>query len=103
MEIDPQQVASDTFYWKHGPCCAGCDWWRRLNTMIGECTQSAPVSGRERMSMLGITVLSCNVDAGHIVTPRDHYCGEFADTFDWPSLGPFYLRKIGAPAQREEG
>ena len=39
-----------------------------------------PVSGAERLAMLGMTGISCTVGAGHIMTPREHYCGEFKDT-----------------------
>ena len=30
--------------------------------------------------MLGITGTSLRVDAGHIMTTREHVCGEFRDT-----------------------
>ena len=69
----------DAFNREHGPCCAGCDWWRWYNSMVGDCTRTAPVSGAERISMLGMTGTSCAVGAGHIMTPREHYCGEFKD------------------------
>jgi hypothetical protein len=42
-----------------------------------------PVAGHERFALLGVTWTSYPVKAGHIVTPRDHYCGEFLDTYDW--------------------
>lgn len=100
--MDTRQESIDAFYWRHGPCCAGCDWWRHITPSAGECTRTAPTPGQERFSMLEIQFASLNPGAGHIITPRDHRCGEFVDTFDWPSLGPFYLRRIGAPAQREE-
>jgi hypothetical protein len=48
------------------------------------------------MAMLGITGLSANPGAGHVMTLRDHCCGEFLDTFDWSSLGQDHLRRIGA-------
>lgn len=75
----------DEFYLIGGklPCCAGCDWWRFFNSMVGECTKSAPVSAAERWSMMDMTSISCGSDAGHIITKRDHSCGDFIDTHDW--------------------
>jgi hypothetical protein len=87
----------DRFYWSHGPCCAGCDWWQSLNSKAGLCTRSAPVAAHERAAMLGISNSSLHVGAGHPFTPLDHRCGEFKDEFDWLSLTPWYLRSIGAP------
>lgn len=85
----------DTFYTQHGPCCAGCDWWGSANSVIGECTRSAPVPGRERIAMLGISYTSLPLAAGHVMTPREHRCGDFKDEFDWSSLQPLYLKRIG--------
>lgn len=73
----------DDFYLATGQCCAGCDWWRWLNSLIGECTKSAPVSGTDRTEMLGITGCSLPVGTGHVLTRRDHHCGDFVDTHDW--------------------
>jgi len=73
----------DQFYREHGPCCAGCDWWRFHNSVVGECTRSAPVAGGDRVAMLGMEGCSLPDRAGHILTPRDHLCGEFIDTHDW--------------------
>ncbi len=81
--LDATQDAVDAFYKAHGPCCAGCDHWRWHNSVVGECTKSAPVSGRERWSMLGWESVSVELPAGHIMTRRDHRCGEFVDTYDW--------------------
>jgi len=75
-----KQKYVDHFYKKNGPCCAGCDWWRYHNSSIGECTKSAPVSASERLSMIGIESLSGDIGAGHILTKRDHLCGDFVDT-----------------------
>ncbi|MFG1331233.1 hypothetical protein V5F41_08250 [Xanthobacter autotrophicus] len=100
--MDARQESVDAFYWRHGNCCAGCDWWKHITSMAGECMRSAPVPGHERASMIGIQSASFNIGAGHIITPRDHHCGEFVDTFDWSSLGPFYLRRIGARARIAE-
>lgn len=96
-KISATQEILDTFYHEHGPCCAGCDWWRHINSLIGDCTRTAPVPGEHRASMLGIVGISCEVTAGHIVTHRDHLCGEFKDEFDWTSLPLAYLRRIGFP------
>lgn len=74
-----KQAIVDAFYKKHGPCCAGCDWWRWYNTVAGECIRSAPVSGTERVAMLGVSGASLAPEAGHIMTRRDHVCGEFRD------------------------
>lgn len=69
----------DKFYKDNGNCCAGCDWWRYHNALIGDCTKSAPVSGDERISMIDITWTSLDVESGHIMTKRDHVCGDFVD------------------------
>lgn len=87
----------DRFYAARGPCCAGCDHWRHLNSMVGECHRAAPVASGDRAGMLGIHGSSLDPGAGHILTRRDHRCGEFTDTFDWSSLPPHYLRAIGRP------
>lgn len=69
----------DAFYAKNGPCCAGCDWWRWVNSLVGECTKSAPVSASERWGMFGVSGCSMQLTAGHIMTPREHVCGDFKD------------------------
>lgn len=78
-----KQQHVDAFYRKHGPCCAGCDWWRFHNSVVGECTKSAPVSAAERTAMIGIESPTMDIGAGHVLTRRDHYCGDFIDTHDW--------------------
>ena len=78
--IDQPGEILDRFYTQNGPCCAGCDWWRWHNSVAGEFICTAPVSGAERAAMLGITWISCPIPAGHIMTPRDHYCGDFKDS-----------------------
>lgn len=93
--ISTTQEAVDAFYMRHGPCCAGCDWWRHINSAVGECTKSAPVSGAERLAMFGIESCSLPPAAGHVLTPRAHRCGDFADTFDWTSLPIPYRARIG--------
>ena len=75
-----KQAIVDAFYIKHGPCCAGCDWWRWHNTVVGECIRTAPVAGTERVAMLRVTGTSLPIGAGHIMTYREHVCGEFRDT-----------------------
>lgn len=93
-----RQKAIDTFYAKTGKCCAGCDWWEHLNSAVGDCTKSAPVPAGERWSLLGLK-FSVFVGAGHVVTPREHKCGDFADSFDWNSLPANYLHAIGRLSQ----
>ena len=46
--------------------------------------------------MLGMSGCSLLLQAGHILTLRDHHCGDFKDEFDWSSLPKHYLRRIGA-------
>ena len=94
--IDKPGEILDRFYTQNGPCCAGCDWWAYHNSLAGECRKSAPVSGVQRVSMLGI-VYGTNypLSAGHIMTMRDHHCGDFKDEFDWSTLPEHYLRRIG--------
>jgi hypothetical protein len=78
------QAGVDAFYKAHGPCCAGCDWWRWYNSLAGDCTRSAPVASAERLAMLGIIGSSLAPEAGHVITRRDHVCGEFQDAPDNP-------------------
>ena len=94
---DNEQEAADSFYWRNGPCCAGCDWWARVNSLVGECRKSAPVSAAERGAVLGIEGCSLVSGAGHILTPREHHCGDFKDDFDWSMLPLAYRKKIAAP------
>lgn len=74
-----RQRLIDTYHAEHGPSCAGCDWWRFYNSLVGECIRSAPVSGAERVAMLGIERSSLLPGAGHVMTWLDHHCGEFRD------------------------
>lgn len=94
-----RQQFLDRFYFRVGPCCAGCDWWRSMSSLIGECTKSAPTPGMERIAMLGIESPSKTIPAGHVVTPREHYCGDFKDVFEWETLPAHYLRQIGYDAR----
>jgi hypothetical protein len=95
--MSTRQEILDRFYWEHGHCCAGCDWWRSISALVGDCTKSAPVSSEERSSMLGIYPSWPPIPAGHVVTPREHTCGDFKDNFDWSSLPLPYRKRIGAP------
>jgi hypothetical protein len=92
-----RQESLDRFYFENGRCCAGCDWWQSLSSLVGNCTRSAPVGGRARWDMLGIESSSIKPPAGHIVTQREHTCGDFKDEFDWTTLPLPYRKRIGAP------
>jgi hypothetical protein len=95
--MDRQEIL-DRFYFRNGRCCAGCDWWKSLSSQAGECTRSAPAAGKkDRWAMLGITGCSLKAPAGHVLTPRDHVCGEFKDEFDWTTLPLPYRKRVGAP------
>jgi len=48
--------------------------------------------------MLGIEDAFPAIQSGHIVTSREHRCGEFKDDFDWSSLSLPYRKKVGALA-----
>lgn len=89
------QELLDRFYFENGQCCAGCDWWRYVNSVVGECTRTAPVAGIERFAMIGLQAASLSPGAGHIMTMREHHCGEFKDEFDWSAMPADYLRRIG--------
>ena len=65
------------FYLKNGICCAGCDNWRFINSVVGECIKSAPAANPA--GMLGFESCSIECDAGHVLTTRDSLCGEFKD------------------------
>jgi hypothetical protein len=93
--ITALQEFLDRLYFEHGPCCAGCDWWRSMSTQVGDCTKSAPVDGHTRWEMLGIEKCSLKPLPGHIVTACDHVCGSFKDEFDWTTLPLPYRKRIG--------
>ncbi|MBB6191163.1 hypothetical protein FHS51_001385 [Sphingobium wenxiniae] len=96
--MNERQEILDRFYWQHGPCCAGCDHWRHINALFGECVKSQPgLSGADRAAMLGMTSISAQISAGRAVTKRDEHCGAFADAFAWRALPLPYLKRIGAP------
>jgi hypothetical protein len=94
---EDRQEFLDRFYFQHGPCCAGCDWWRSINSLIGDCHRTAPkFSDAERWGMLGISNVSyTRKSVGHAITRRDYHCGEFKDEFDWSSLPLPYRKRIG--------
>lgn len=69
----------DDFYKKFGPCCAGCDHWRWVNTTAGLCMKSKIIPHAERAAMLGFHSSSLNCGAGHALTERSHLCGLFED------------------------
>jgi hypothetical protein len=48
------------------------------------------------MDMLGIEGCSMPFRAGHVITPREHVCGEFRDEFDWSTLPLPYRKRVGA-------
>lgn len=62
----------DAFYREHGPCCAGCDWWRHMNSLVGECLQSKIVGGSERSAMIGMVSASLNPGAGQTTIASSH-------------------------------
>lgn len=87
------QAVLDDFYKKNGECCAGCDFWRWYNSLSGDCIKSAPVSGKDRISMSGIYGLSLESCAGHVVTNRAHVCGAFRDADRKPEFDLFDIQK----------
>lgn len=95
---ETRQEWLDAFYFKNGPSCAGCDWWRSISSHVGECHRSAPVKGDLKYAMLGMEGCSMKLPAGHILTKHDHHCGDFKDEFDWSSLPIGYRKRVGAPA-----
>lgn len=62
--------------------------------------KSAPVGGASRWDILGIQNCSLRLSVGHVVTARDHICGDFKDEFDWSSLPVPYRKRIGDPSLR---
>ncbi len=102
MVRDDVQEDMDAFYWSHGPCCAGCDWWQEVRAgRVGLCTKSAPVASEQRAHMIGIERHSLHLGAGHVFTQRAHHCGDFKDDFDWSRLPLAYRVRIGAPMHKE--
>lgn len=107
--IDARQEMLDEFYHQNGPCCAGCDWWHSFNSRAGECHRTVMIPGADRGAPLGVTGSSLAIGAGHVMTRREHVCGEFKDKFDWSSLPLAYRKRVGDPtaasrfSQKETG
>ncbi len=93
---DKYQEWADTFYWKHGRCCAGCDHWSSDQGKIGACLSAPPVSGLDVIRSFGIEWSSYTPPPGQPFTDHDHVCGAFSDEFDWKTLDAEYLERIGA-------
>ncbi len=91
------------FTWIWGYAARAVTGGAASGSHAGECTRSAPVSEQERTAVLGIAACSLDLGAGHVLTQRDHVCGEFRDQFDWSSLPPAYLRRIGQPKRGPGG
>lgn len=53
--------------------------------------------------MCGISSNSAPSSAGHVMTPREHHCGDFKDEFDWQSLTLAYRKSIGAGNGEKHG
>jgi hypothetical protein len=69
----------DAYADKHGPCCAGCDFWRWINTGVGECIRHAPDPSHDAAGGLGVNACSLP-PSSTMLTRRDHWCGDFEDT-----------------------
>lgn len=95
-----KQAIIDRFAAEHGPCCAGCDHWRWNNSLVGECLRTAPVAGRDRVAMLGISGTSLSIGSGHIMTLRDHRCGEFSN--NEPTRATTYQQHQQQPEHQEQ-
>ena len=92
------QKRCDEFFWRNGPCCAGCDHWSSEAGDIGECNAAPPVSGQNVIKSLGLDWCSYTPPPGQPFTRREHRCGAFQDSFDWSTLDEPYLKEIGARA-----
>lgn len=90
------QEICDTAYWKNGQCCAGCDHWCSDMGLLGECRAGEILSGHDIAKSMGWKWYSWTLPPGYPQTKALYKCGLFKDDFDWQSLGPEYLRKIGA-------
>jgi len=69
----------DAFADKHALCCAGCDFWRWINSVVGECVRHAPNPAHDAAAGLGIHGFSAGPVSSMLVK-RDHWCGDFVDT-----------------------
>ena len=90
------QKQCDRDYWRYGPRCSGCDHWQSDMGNIGFCTAAGIVSGEQVLRSAGIMFCSYTPPPGFPITRADFHCGLFRDDFDWSSLGPEYLERIGA-------
>ncbi len=90
------QEMLDTLYWRKGRCCAGCDHWQSEGGMTGQCMAAPIVSGLDVMKSMGIDWSSYKFEPGHPYRHAEHVCGAFKDDFDWSTLPPEYLARIGA-------
>lgn len=102
MSAETQEML-DRFYWKHGPCCAGCDHWRALDGFIGECRKRAeqPLveSPKRRISAIHARTA---MPISREVTARHHRCEVFMDGFPWQAMPLPYLERIGATERRKK-
>lgn len=94
------QEICDTLYFKNGPCCAGCDHWISDMGLLGNCDANGIISGADVLKSLNITFSSYMPPPGFPFTRAEFRCGKFQDDFDWQTLPPEYLRKIGAKPRK---
>lgn len=90
------QETCDNIYWSFGKCCAGCDHWASDGGLIGTCAAAGIVSGRDVIRSTGATYCSYTPPPGLPFSNAKFYCGKFKDDFDWSTLEPEYLSRIGA-------
>lgn len=83
----PTQEVVDEYYLKSGPCCAGCDYWRWVTSLVGECVRFSPNQSHDAAAGLGMD--NCTLPRSTTnLTKRERLCGEFVDTFDWHKTKP---------------
>jgi len=77
---------ADRFYFEHGPCCSGCDWWDSYpGFRLGACHKNAP--GPKVHLPPGWEGCSApKLYSEWPITMRDTVCGDFRDTFDWAQI-----------------
>lgn len=90
------QEQMDADYWRLGQRCSGCDHWESEGGGVGLCSVAPPVSGQQILKSLGIKWSTYTPAPGRPYTRAEYWCGKFQDEFDWSSLDPDYLHKIGA-------
>lgn len=74
---------------------------RRDDTVIDR--RTGRCHDAQRVAMLGVYGATYPLTAGHVMTPRDHHCGDFKDDFDWATLPAHYLRRIGGAPRKGDG